>query len=76
MVTPRRKRDRPDDLVSVVMAAVSPETWDEVGGPANAKEYKGMLVVLQTSENHEKVEKLLNLMYSAANLDAKVKVSR
>ncbi len=44
--------------------------------PANAREYKGMLVVLQTSENHEKVEKLLNLMYSAATLDAKVKVSR
>ena len=51
-------------------------TVDTTGGPANAREYKGMLVVLQTSENHEKVEKLLNLMYSAANLDAKVKVSR
>ena len=55
---------------------MTPDSWDEVGGPANAKEYKGMLVVLQTSENHEKVEKLLNLMYSASDLEGKVKVSR
>ena len=39
-------------------------------------EYKGMLVVLQTPDCHAKVEKLLNLMYSAANLESKVKVSR
>ncbi|MBC7854236.1 MAG: hypothetical protein IAF94_12445 [Pirellulaceae bacterium] len=70
------KLEPTDDLVGVIIAAVTPDSWDEVGGPANAREYKGMLVVLQTSENHEKVEKLLNLMYSAANLDAKVKVSR
>ncbi|MGI8982102.1 MAG: permease prefix domain 1-containing protein [Pirellulaceae bacterium] len=73
---PPVKRDLPNDLVGVVNGTVSPDSWDEVGGPASAKEYKGMLVVLQTGENHEKVEKLLNLMYSAANLDAKVKVSR
>ena len=73
---PPPRRELTDNLVGVVMATVSPDSWDEVGGPGNAQEYKGMLVVLQTNENHEKVEKLLNLMYSAAGLEAKVKVSR
>ena len=71
-----QQRDLPGDLVGVIMSTVTPDSWDDVGGPGNAKEYKGMLAVLQTSENHEKVEKLLNLMHSAANLETKVKVSR
>jgi hypothetical protein len=70
------QRNLPGDLVGVIMSTVTPDSWDDVGGPANAREYKGMLVVLQTSENHEKVEKLLNLMHSTAGLEGKVKVSR
>jgi hypothetical protein len=73
---PQRKPELPDNLVQVVMSSVDPDSWDDVGGPGNAVEYKGMLVVLQTSECHAKVEKLLNLMYSAGNLETKVKVSR
>jgi hypothetical protein len=66
----------PDNLVQVVMSTVDPDSWDEVGGPGNAVEYKGMLVVLQTPDCHAKVEKLLNLMYAAGSLETKVKVSR
>lgn len=73
---PRRKPVLLDNLVQVVTSTVDPDSWDDVGGPGNAVEYKGMLVVLQTSDCHGKVEKLLNLMYSAGNLEAKVKVSR
>lgn len=73
---PQRSPELPDNLVRVVTLAVDPESWDEVGGPGNATEYKGMLVVLQTSECHTKVEKLLNLMYSAGSLETKVRVSR
>jgi hypothetical protein len=73
---PQRKPVLSDNLVQVVTSSVDPDSWDDVGGPGNAIEYKGMLVVLQTSECHAKVEKLLNLMYSAGNLETKVKVSR
>jgi len=73
---PQRKPVLPDNLVQVVTSSVDPDSWDDVGGPGNAIEYKGMLVVLQTSDCHAKVEKLLNLMYSAAGLEAKIKVSR
>jgi len=73
---PQRRPMMQDNLVQVVTSSVDPDSWDDVGGPGNAIEYKGMLVVLQTSECHSKVEKLLNLMYSAAGLEAKVKVSR
>jgi hypothetical protein len=72
----QRKPMPPDNLVQVVTSSVDPDSWDDVGGPGNAIEYKGMLVVLQTSDCHAKVEKLLNLMYSAAGLEAKIKVSR
>ena len=72
----QRKPMLPDNLVQVVTSSVDPDSWDDVGGPGNAIEYKGMLVVLQTSDCHAKVEKLLNLMYSAAGLEAKIKVSR
>ena len=73
---PQRRPMMQDNLVQVVTSSVDPDSWDDVGGPGNAIEYKGMLVVLQTSECHAKVEKLLNLMYSAGNLETKVKVSR
>ncbi len=73
---PQRRPMMQDNLVQVVTSSVDPDSWDDIGGPGNAIEYKGMLVVLQTSDCHAKVEKLLNLMYSAAGLDAKVKVSR
>lgn len=72
----RRKPVLPNDLVGVVQGTVDPDSWEEVGGPGSAREYKGMLVVAQTSETHGKLERLLNLMYSAADLEGKVKVSR
>ena len=71
-----RRRDVPDDLVAVLTTTVTPETWEDVGGPGGVEEYNGLLVVSQTNENHEKVEKLLNVMYSASGLEGKVKVSR
>ena len=74
--TSRRKPVIPNDLVGVVQGTVDPDCWEEVGGPGSAREYKGMLVVSQTSEVHGKLEKLLNLMYSSADLEGKVKVSR
>jgi len=71
-----RTHDLSNNLVGVITETVSPDSWCEVGGPGAAREYKGMIIVTQTRKVHEEIEKLLNLMHKAADLEGKVKVSR
>lgn len=64
-----------ENLIHLITTTVEPDTWDEVGGPGTIAEYKGLLVVSQTWEVHEKVERLLNMLHTAADVKAqRVKV--
>lgn len=46
-------------LIDLITSTVDPESWNEVGGPANICEYRGALVIAQTYQGHRKVERLL-----------------
>ena len=65
-----------DDLVEVISIAVEPDSWDDVGGAGSISDFKGLVIVNQTRETHEKVENLLNMLHQAGGLEEKVKVSR
>jgi type II secretory pathway component GspD/PulD (secretin) len=48
-----------DDLVDLITSTVKPTSWDEVGGPGSIMPTGGMLVVSQTQDVQEAIEKLL-----------------
>jgi hypothetical protein len=50
-----------DTLIEMITTTVEPDSWDEVGGPGTIAEYPGAgaLVISQTNEIHEHVEKVL-----------------
>lgn len=64
------------DLVRLIQTTVAPDTWDEVGGPGSMADFKGLVTVSQTQDVHDQVEKLLNMLHKAGELEEKVKVSR
>jgi len=64
-----------ENLLRLITTTVRPDSWDEVGGPGTVAEYKGLVVVSQTWEVHEKIERLLNMLHAAADLkEQRVKV--
>jgi general secretion pathway protein D len=65
-----------EDLIESITVTVSPDSWDDVGGPGSISDFKGLVTVSQTEEIHEQLEKLLNMLHKAAGLEEKVKVSR
>ena len=50
-----------DTLIETITTTVEVDSWDEVGGPGTIAEYPqaGALVISQTAEIHEQVEKVL-----------------
>jgi hypothetical protein len=54
------------DFEDVIMATVSPETWDAVGGPGVLREHLGALVALQTENVHAELQKLFDSMRKTA----------
>ena len=64
-----------DDLIEIITSNVHPDSWD-FNGPEHLLDFKGLVVVTQTEEVHEDIEKLLNMLHKAAGLEEKVKVSR
>ena len=64
------------DLIENITVTVAPDSWDDVGGPGSAADFKGLLTVSQTQEVHEQIESLLNMLHKAGGLEEKVKVSR
>lgn len=50
-----------DTLIDTITTTVEPDSWDDVGGPGTIAEYPGAgaLVISQTAEIHEQVEKIL-----------------
>jgi hypothetical protein len=57
-------------LRSLVEANVDADSWRSVGGPGEISEFNGLIVVTQTAQTHEKVERLLDMLRQAAGLDA------
>ena len=64
------------DLIETITTTVMPDSWDDVGGPGSAADFKGLVTISQTQEVHEQIESLLNMLHKAGGLEEKVKVSR
>ena len=66
---PPESTSRPDQLLGIITNAVDTGTWDEIGGPGTIGHYNGLIVITQTASTHKKVEKLLDMMRTAAGLE-------
>jgi hypothetical protein len=44
---------------SLIRRFVSPDSWDEVGGPGSMSDFRGMLIVCQTDEVHDQLGRFL-----------------
>jgi general secretion pathway protein D len=74
---PRTEHDlRAENLMSIVVTNIHPDTWDDVGGPGSVSEYNGLLVVTQTMQVHKEVEHVLDMLREAAGLQGPGKVVR
>ncbi|MCE9529417.1 MAG: hypothetical protein K8R36_25490 [Planctomycetales bacterium] len=62
------------DLMQAIAGTISPDTWDDVGGPGSMSDFKGLLTISTSQEVHEQTEKLLNMLHKAGGLEEKVKV--
>jgi len=61
---------RAERLMNIIMTSVKADSWDEVGGPGSISEYNGLIVVTQTDEVHETVERVFDMLRQAAGLEA------
>ena len=62
---------RSDELIELVTSIVKPDSWDDVGGPGAIDAYNGLIVVAQTAEVHQTVERLFDMLREAAGLEVK-----
>ena len=58
------------ELMDLITSTVEPTSWDEVGGAATIRDYRGALVIAQTYQGHHKVEKLLEGLREAITKQA------
>lgn len=63
-----------DSLVDLTTKTITPTMWDEVGGPASIAVMHsfGFLIISQTQEGHEKVEKLCTDLRQTAPETARI----
>jgi len=54
---------------------VHPDSWAD-GNNRLSSDVKGLVVILQTQEMHEDIEKLLNQLHKAAGIEGRVKVQK
>jgi len=47
------------ELMDLITSTVDPTSWEQGGGPARIREYRGTLVIAQTYQGHRKVKTLL-----------------
>jgi hypothetical protein len=57
-------------LMNLIETNVDVASWNVVGGPGEISEYNGLIVVTQTGQTQDKVERLLDMLRQAAGLDA------
>lgn len=62
-------------LFEVITTLVDSDSWD-FSGPSPQADFKGLLVISQSQEVHEKIEKFLNQLHKSGGLEGKVKVFR
>src|SRR5436189_5742042 len=62
---------RSDELIELVTSIVKPDSWDDVGGPGAIDAYNGLIVVAQTAEVHQTVDRLFDMLREAAGLEVK-----
>jgi hypothetical protein len=59
--------DRVEGLTSIITKTVAPDSWRDAGGKeGDILEWSGVLVILQTPENHRDIERLLESLRRAA----------
>jgi hypothetical protein len=56
-----------DSLIQMITSTVSPNCWDDVGGPGSIYPYRGTLVISQTAEVHQEIQKLLKDLRQSIN---------
>ncbi len=57
--TGRSREEMIQDLIDTLQESIDPESW---GLAANIRNYRGQLIITQTSDNHRKILELLNKM--------------
>jgi hypothetical protein len=50
-----------DELIEAITSTISPEDWDEVGGPASIAQLGNALIISATADTHEQIDALLTL---------------
>jgi hypothetical protein len=56
-----------EDLIKTITDSVAPESWRDAGGEQGTlRDMRGLLVVTQTVQNHERVRRLLNALRVAS----------
>jgi general secretion pathway protein D len=65
-----------DSLIELVTSTISPETWNEVGGPGAVERFETnlSLVISQTQEVHEQVADLLEQLRRLQDLQVTIEV--
>jgi hypothetical protein len=58
-----------DSLIELISGTILPQTWDVVGGPASICPYRGTLVISQTADGHQEIQKLLKDLRQSINPD-------
>ena len=53
------------DLIGLITSVIEPDSWSDVGGMGVIAEYRGALVVTQTTRIQMKIEKLLRELREA-----------
>ncbi len=67
--------DSAQGLFEEITTLVHPDSWD-FSGPAPSADFKGLLIISQTQEVHQDVEKFLNQLHQALGIAGKVKVQK
>lgn len=65
-----------EPLIELIQTTISPESWDEVGGPGTMSEFRAnlSLVVSNTQEVHEQIQALLDQLRRLQDLQITIEV--
>lgn len=66
MGIPSRPRTRARQLMDILMTAIVPESWEEVGGVGTIAEFDGLIVIRHNPRIHRQVEQVLEMLREAS----------
>ncbi|MGA2059498.1 MAG: hypothetical protein ABSG67_03370 [Thermoguttaceae bacterium] len=58
-----------DSLINLITSTIRPQSWDAVGGPGSICPYRGTLVISQTADVHQELQKMLKDLRLSINPD-------